>query len=185
MTPSDCRYYATRARELGLITVGRDSVEPPSTAESRGHRNTAPLARNPRQTVAEHLPLVQKIQHATCAHYQITLGEMLHESRLTAEISWARAVAVHLCCELLVINRHDLARAFCRTTGALKYQRDLVAHRIATSQAAADEVRALTTFFRSQIKIPVGDEVTSLKSKPRRGQTLCTTCRPQIANPKS
>lgn len=159
MTPSDCRYYAARAITLGLITVGRDSVKPSSPAESRGHRNTAPLPRQTSRTAAEHLPLVPKIQAAVCTHYKITLGEMLHESRLTADIVWARAVAVHLCVELLTINPHDLAAAFHRTPSALKYQRDLVAHQIATSQAAADDVRALTTFFRSQIKIPAGDSV--------------------------
>jgi len=144
MTPSDCRHYAARAIELGLIRPGAPVSKPAAPA---------PLGRKPGRTVAAHRPLVEKIQHAVCAHYKITLGELLHKNRLTADTVWARAVAVHLCREILTINRHDLAAAFHRTAATISNLRNLVAHQTATSHHRAAEVHALTQLLRAQLKL--------------------------------
>lgn len=153
---TDFRATMDRARALGLISspAPEGSAVPAKirSAQARGHRNTAPLDIQPRQTAAGHLPLVEKIQQATCAHYKITLGEMLHDSRLTADVSWARAVAVHLCSEILTINRHDLAAAFHRTPAAIKYMRDLVAYQIVTRPSAAAEINFLQTMLQEKLK---------------------------------
>ena len=146
---TDFRATMDRARALGLISSISSSGGRPVSIR---RRLAAPTARQPHRSIFGHRLLVEKIQHATCGHFKITLGEMLHDSRLTADVSWARAVAVHLCSEILTINRHDLAAAFHRTPAAIKYMRDLVAYQIVTRPSAAAEINFLQTMLQEKLK---------------------------------
>ena len=93
---------------------------------------------------SHHIPSIDDVQDATCAHFGLTRVELLSRSR-AERVIWPRQAAMYLCKELTPHSLPTIARAFDgRDHTTVLYACKRVASHIATAPPAYRDIEALT-----------------------------------------
>lgn len=96
------------------------------------------------------VPTIDAVQEATCAHFGLSLAELLSRSR-TERIVWPRQAAMYLCKELTPHSLPSIARAFDgRDHTTVLYACKRVAAHMAASPPAFHDIEALTATLTQQ-----------------------------------
>ncbi len=120
-----------RPIDLPLAQAVLDEIHPAARGAGRG-----PLT-------------LQQIQQATASFYELSLDELLSDSR-AARIAWPRQVALHLARELTKASLNEIGAGFGRNHATVVHACKRVSDRLTRDQQAADDVRHLAEMVRCE-----------------------------------
>jgi chromosomal replication initiator protein len=125
-----------RPIDLPLAHSVLDQIHPAPTGSLRRGGSTGALT-------------LEQIQQTTAAYYDLTLDELLSDSR-AARVAWPRQVALHLARELTTASFNEIGAGFHRNHATVLHACKRVSNRVKNDQQAADEIQHLATTIRSE-----------------------------------